>query len=179
MRKSLVFLSLLLTGCAGMNSEFEFDKPARDTGVWMSQADEMTSASAGKPGNAGGKGLNLAGYRLVDTGNIRLDVQTALAGSVVGAGRRYGTALAAPARQGDAAARPALTGGVVHAVSQVPVRQVSCSSPRCYPEPASAFRRPDGVARIWIAPYVSPDDNVHMGEVVYTVTKPANWHGVL
>ncbi|MEX3099239.1 hypothetical protein, partial [Serratia ureilytica] len=80
MRKSLVFLPLLLTGSAGMNSEFELDKPARDTGVWMSQADEMTSASAGKPGNVGGKGLNLGGYRLIDTGHVRLDVQPALAG---------------------------------------------------------------------------------------------------
>lgn len=168
MRKSLVFLPLLMTGCAGMNSEFEFDKPARDTGVWMSQADEMTSASAGKPGNVGGKGLNLAGYRLIDTGHVRLDVQPALAGGVAAPARTVAgsSVFTSTSQARSGVAVPAATG-------------VSCNSPRCYPESASAFRRPDGVARIWIAPYVSPDDNVHMGEVVYTVTKPANWHGVL
>ncbi|MER1923877.1 hypothetical protein KC913_16020, partial [Proteus mirabilis] len=41
----LIIIPVLLTGCAGMNSEFEFNKPAKDSGYWMQQADEMTESS--------------------------------------------------------------------------------------------------------------------------------------
>ncbi|MBL2231139.1 hypothetical protein ELI96_29770, partial [Klebsiella pneumoniae] len=56
---------------------------------------------------------------------------------------------------------------------------VNCNAPRCYPEPSSAFRTPDNLVRVWIAPYVSPDDNAHMGEIVYSVAKKAEWNGIM
>ncbi|QGY32535.1 type IV conjugative transfer system lipoprotein TraV [Pantoea cypripedii] len=140
------FLSLLLTGCAGMNGEFEFSKPARDSGIWMAEADEMSAAS-------GVSGINPGDYRLIDTGNIALAPQTVTLPEeekVVQAGTGTGNP-----------------------------PTVYCNAAHCFPEPAAAFRRPDNVARIWIAPYVSPDNNVHMGEVIYTVASPADWHGML
>ncbi|MBP2199064.1 type IV conjugative transfer system lipoprotein TraV [Pantoea cypripedii] len=138
-------IALTLTGCAGMNSEFEFSKPAKDSGVWMAEADEMSAGTA--------SGLQLDDYRLIDTGSILLAPQTV---------------------PKDAETRQAISKG--------PAGDKSggyCSAPHCFPEPSAAFRRPDSVARIWIAPYVSPGNNVHMGEVIYTVANPADWHGIL
>ncbi|WP_406850745.1 hypothetical protein WH390_15925 (plasmid) [Candidatus Arsenophonus nilaparvatae] len=42
----LISSVVLLSGCAGMNSEFEFGKPAKDSGYWMSEADEMTDTAS-------------------------------------------------------------------------------------------------------------------------------------
>ncbi|WON75526.1 type IV conjugative transfer system lipoprotein TraV [Serratia sp. UGAL515B_01] len=168
---SLLTASILLSGCAGMNSDFEFDKPARDSGIWMSQADDMTATHNGNTANKGDS-FNLAGYRLINTGNIRLDVRPTVSGG-------YTANQQATSKQSSTVAKGAgLIAGTSHtaAVTDIPV---SCNTPRCYPEPSSAFRTPDAVIRIWIAPFVSPDDNVHMGEIVYSVAKPAHWNGML
>ncbi|WP_416414375.1 TraV family lipoprotein [Pantoea sp. App145] len=138
-------IALNLTGCAGMNSEFEFSKPAKDSGVWMAEADEMSAGTASD--------FRLDDYRLIDTGSIVLAPQTV---------------------PKDAETRQAISPG---AEEDTPWGY--CSAPHCFPEPSAAFRRPDSVARIWIAPYVSPASNVHMGEVIYTVANPADWHGIL
>lgn len=105
-----------------------------------------------------GTNVDLNGYRLIDTGHIRLDVQPLVIGSRV---VQRPDSLGYPLRT----SAPAL-GGVFTASAGTPsvnTGTVSCNTPRCYPEPAAAFRKPDGVQRIWIAPYVSPDDAVHMG----------------
>ncbi|MCZ4060995.1 hypothetical protein O3W44_20795 [Pantoea sp. LMR881] len=79
---SVCALALVLSGCAGMNSDFEFDRPAKDSGVWMSQADDMSAGSSGNapaaiaPNGFTGAGIRLDDYRLIDTGTIRLDPQT-------------------------------------------------------------------------------------------------------
>lgn len=69
---------VMLSGCAGMNSEFEFDKPAKDTGIWMSQADDMTlgnnSGAAAGRSISGTNHVDLDGYRLIDTGHIAADM---------------------------------------------------------------------------------------------------------
>ncbi|HGM5392023.1 TPA: type IV conjugative transfer system lipoprotein TraV [Serratia marcescens] len=169
---------VMLSGCAGMNSEFEFDKPAKDTGIWMSQADDMTlgnnsGATAGRS-TSGTNHVDLDGYRLIDTGHIRLDVQPMVTGSRVVQG---------PSPMGYPLRTSVPTSGGVFTsttgTTSTNNGTVSCNTPRCYPEPAAAFRKPDGVQRIWIAPYVSPDDAVHMGEIVFAVAKPADWNGVL
>lgn len=162
---------VMLSGCAGMNSEFEFDKPAKDSGIWMSQADDMTlgnntGAATGRS-TSGTNHVDLDSYRLIDTGHIRLDVQPLVTGSRVVQGP---TPIGYPLRTSAATSSGVFTASA---------GTVSCNTPRCYPEPAAAFRKPDGVQRIWIAPYVSPDDAVHMGEIVFAVAKPADWNGVL
>jgi conjugal transfer pilus assembly protein TraV len=171
---SVMTACVLLSGCAGMNSDFEFDKPARDSGIWMTQADDMTVTNNATSANKGAS-INLAGYRLINTGNIRLDVRPMVSG------------VNTVNQQTISAPTPSVENGVVtltrtaNTVTTPPVaeRVVSCNTPRCYPEPSSAFRTPDAVIRIWIAPFVSPEDNVHMGEIVYSVAKPAHWNGIL
>lgn len=172
---ALIMLALLLSGCAGMNSEFEFDKPAKDSGIWMAEADDMSaSASRNSPSaSSQGNSIRLDDYRLINTGNIQLDPQrepVRTDGGQGSAGTPLQLAAGEPRRLFSEPAR-----GTPVTVSQ----GVYCNAPNCFPEPSAAFRRPDGVARIWIAPYVSPDNSVHMGEVIYTVASPADWNGIL
>jgi len=166
-------LTLVLTGCAGMNGDFEFDKPAKDSGIWMSQADDMSSgASRSTPGSTG---ISLDQYRLMDTGDIRLDVQPVVQGQPV-------SSVSSPApiilrTDGASGVRPFTQVNNQRYVSRD--APVTCNALHCWPEPSSVFRKPDGVERIWIAPYVSPDNNAHMGEVIYTVSGPSDWNGIV
>ena len=182
MTKANVFiigvLVMGLTGCAGVNGDFEFDKPAKDSGIWMSQADDMSAgASRNTPAGAAapsGAGLSLDGYRLMDTGDIRLDVQPVIQGQPV--------SVTSPApivlrTDGTSGVRPFTQVNSKRWVSRD--APATCNALHCWPEPSSAFRRPDGVERIWIAPYVSPDNNAHMGEVIYTVSGPSDWNGIV
>ncbi|WP_157032578.1 TraV family lipoprotein [Erwinia typographi] len=172
-------LALVLTGCAGMNGDFEFDKPAKDSGIWMSQADDMSAgasrnAPAGAAATAVAGGISLEQYRLMDTGDIRLDVQPVISGQPV--------SVASPApivlrTDGTSGVRPFTQVNNQRYVSRD--APATCNALHCWPEPSSAFRKPDGVERIWIAPYVSPDNNAHMGEVIYTVSGPSDWNGIV
>lgn len=176
---SVCALAMLLSGCAGINGDFEFDKPAKDTGVWMSQADDMSAGSSGNtpaaasgPGGFTGAGIRLDDYHLIDTGTIRLDPQTeAQAG-------RLSLSESIPVRVASSGAVRPFTreNGVLRTTAS---QTAYCSAAHCFPEPSAAFRRPDGVARIWIAPYVSPDNSVHMGEVIYSVSSHSDWSGIL
>ncbi|MCX3311029.1 TraV family lipoprotein [Pantoea vagans] len=176
---SVCALALVLSGCAGMNSDFEFDKPAKDSGVWMSQADDMSAGSSGNApsatsaaGGFTGAGIRLDDYRLIDTGTIRLDPQTEAQAGHSGLNDGIPVRLAS-----SGVVRPFTR---ENGVLRTDARQTAyCSASHCFPEPAAAFRRPDGVARIWIAPYVSPDSNVHMGEVIYSVSSHGDWSGIL
>lgn len=168
-------MTLALSGCAGMNSDFQFDKPAKDSGTWMAEADDMSaSASHNTPGkSASANSIRLDDYRLINTGNIPLEPQRELVsggGSLSAGGIPLQLASGEPRR---------IFSGTTPPSGDAAGQSAWCSAPRCFPEPSAAFRRPDGVARIWIAPYVSPDNSVHMGEVIYAVASPADWNGIL
>lgn len=158
---SLIFAVSVLTGCAGMNSDFEHAIPAKDSGYWLQQADDMTNPNAGgslgmnKTGLGGGR-VDVKQYRLINTSSIRLPVK------VVGT------------------VQPNAKDNVKDefepvSISYHPTTSNSdCTLKYCYPEPNRPFRRDDSVSRVWLSPYVSPDDNAHLGEIVYFVTKNHN-----
>ncbi|HAZ4153460.1 TPA: type IV conjugative transfer system lipoprotein TraV [Escherichia coli] len=173
-RKIVVaMMTVLLSGCAGMNSEFEFDKPAKDSGIWMAEADDMTVSKVSANGDRNNH-ISLEGYRLLNTGNIRLDVQPAMTPGYSGSVPGYPISVT-PSRSGTVFKHSAS-----YTISGFARNSgVNCNAPRCYPEPSSAFRTPDNLVRVWIAPYVSPDDNAHMGEIVYSVAKKAEWNGIM
>ena len=162
---SLIFAVSVLTGCAGMNSDFEHAIPAKDSGYWLQQADDMTNPNAGgslgmnKTGLGGGR-VDVKQYRLINTSSIRLPVK------VVGT------------------VQPNAKDNVKDefepvSISYHPTTSNSyCTLKYCYPEPNRPFRRDDSVSRVWLAPYVSPDDNAHLGEIVYFVTKKSQWANV-
>lgn len=162
---SLIFAVSVLTGCAGMNSDFEHATPAKDSGYWLQQADDMTNPNAGgslgmnKTGLGGGR-VDVKQYRLINTSSIRLPVK------VVGI------------------VQPNVNDNVKDEFEPVNISyhpttsNSDCSLKYCYPEPNRPFRRDDSVSRVWLAPYVSPDDNAHLGEIVYFVTKKSQWANV-
>ncbi|WP_369407061.1 TraV family lipoprotein [Arsenophonus endosymbiont of Aleurodicus floccissimus] len=54
---------------------------------------------------------------------------------------------------------------------------MSCK-PFVWGEISAPSRQVERITRAWIAPYVSPDEVVHAGEVVYFLTTPASWANV-
>jgi len=148
-----------------MNSDFEHAIPAKDSGYWLQQADDMTNPNAGgslgmnKTGLGGGR-VDVKQYRLINTSSIRLPVK------VVGT------------------VQPNAKDNVKDefepvSISYHPTTSNSdCTLKYCYPEPNRPFRRDDSVSRVWLSPYVSPDDNAHLGEIVYFVTKKSQWANV-
>lgn len=163
---TLVCVSALLSGCAGMNTEFEHNQPAKDSGYWLQQADEMSGNERidNNHTNIGGSAfVNVRDYKLINTGNLRLPVkvfnpyvQTVKADSKV-------------VNNDDI---------VANFEKSNTYDNTHCSLRFCYPEPTNPIRANDRVSRMWLAPYVSPDNNVHLGEIVYFVTKNAQWVGV-
>lgn len=168
----IVCAASILTGCAGMNSEFEHSVPAKDSGYWMQQADEMTGAAAqGKGGNvlAGASTYtDIKQYKLIDTGNLRLPVKIHY--KVENVVATNGNWTVTEERK------------TVSNVSQndvvPPLVESMCLEKYCYPEPNNPYRNNDKVSRVWLAPYVSPDNNVHLGEIVYFISRKSNWAGL-
>ncbi|TNH04042.1 type IV conjugative transfer system lipoprotein TraV [Testudinibacter sp. TR-2022] len=151
---------ILLTGCAGMNSEFEFSTPAKDSGYWMQQADEMTGDESGvgkkqSPFAGLSQPVNLNSYKLLNLNNIRLSVKSLNDKETAALHKYYNITM----------------------IEEKPFDPY-CDTDMCYPEPQPPFRMSDTVLRTWIAPYVSPDNNAHLGEVVYFVTKQSRWQGI-
>ncbi|WP_147392437.1 hypothetical protein [Arsenophonus endosymbiont of Aleurodicus floccissimus] len=72
----LISSVILLSGCAGINSEVEFGKPAKDSGYWMSEADAMTDTASHSTAQYKGEvvksatGLNLSAYRFIQLSNL-------------------------------------------------------------------------------------------------------------
>ena len=147
---SLIFAVSVLTGCAGMNSDFEHAIPAKDSGYWLQQADDMTNPNAGgslgmnKTGLGGGR-VDVKQYRLINTSSIRLPVK------VVGT------------------VQPNAKDNVKDefepvSISYHPTTSNSdCTLKYCYPEPNRPFRRDDSVSRVWLSPYVLCNKKITMG----------------
>ena len=163
---SVVFVLMTLTGCAGMNSDFEHGTPAKDSGYWLQQADDMTNPKLMNQthSNFTGANIDVRQYRLINTGGLRLPLKQL-------------NLLINPNfsedRKETSEPMNITYGGAAPIISTV-----NCDAKYCYPEPNSPFRQEDSVSRVWLSPYVSPDDSVHLGEVVYFVTKKSKWIGV-
>lgn len=157
--------SLLLAGCTGMNTDFSVNQPAQDTGMWMQQADDL--AAAGQSHR-----INLNDYRLMAIGGLPL-----LPPQVGTEPPWQGTPRCVPG-----ASWPVLADGPLRPATRVNGTRRPGYDGRWWPEPTTPgapSRRPDDVIRIWIAPYVSPDNSVHMNEVIFTVARPADWNSLL
>ncbi|MGX2956906.1 TraV family lipoprotein [Ursidibacter arcticus] len=164
----VVCMAKLLTACSGLNSEFEHSIPAKDSGYWLQQADEMTNKESEGDKNTVSVGssqyIDIKKYKLVNTGNLHLPVKKMERNIFAEGG--------------------ANTIGGTNTMNQVSseVRYEPydsfCKTKYCYPEPNSPFRELDRISRVWLAPYLSPDNNVHLGEIVYFISKPSKWAGV-
>lgn len=169
-RIGLITGIMLLSGCAGMNSEFEFGKPAKDSGYWMSEADAMTDTASDSVAQHKGEvvksatGFNLSAYRLIQLSNPQTPV-TLLTEHAISANNLHSTTVKSPASRwltNDITVQPG----------------VECPASPCLGEVTAPSRQVERITRAWIAPYVSPDEVVHAGEVVYFVTTPSTWANV-
>ncbi|HGJ5885115.1 TraV family lipoprotein [Arsenophonus nasoniae] len=160
----------MLSGCAGMNSEFEFGKPAKDSGYWMSEADAMTDTASHSPAQHNGEvvksatGFNLSAYRLIQLNNLPPAVTL-----LTWQPQNTKKPLRSPAKN---LSSRWLTNSVTVQSS------TTCPASPCLSETSAPSRQSERITRAWIAPYVAPDDVVHAGEVVYFVTTPATWANV-
>lgn len=188
MKKTLIVtISILLSGCAGMNSEFEFNKPATDSGYWMQQADEMTNGSpeslnSSLSGNS--TKVDIKSYKLMNIGNITLPIkfvneqrQTFQPNNQITEHDKK-TLLKAHSIPMRDEVRPNINNTSVSTTNNLNSGYTNCSQKRCYQEIAEPIMTPDKVQRVWFAPYVSPDNNVHIGEVVYFVSDKSHWYGM-
>lgn len=164
----VMFAMSVLTGCAGMNSDFEHTIPAKDSGYWLQQADDMTNSNmmnkSGSPIGVMTGRVDVKQYHLINMYGIRLPIKNISAPQV---------------QQNDHEKdifEPPINVRLSSATSTQD--QMNCNIKFCYPEPMNPLRRDDHVSRVWIAPYVSPDDNAHLGEIVYFVTKKSQWAGL-
>lgn len=144
---SIISSLTLLAGCAGMNSQFEFEKPAKDSGYWMNEADNMTQNTPNTPT----KRLNLAAYKLIHLANTNTEITT----------------LPTADFDENLILTTKTTSGLNHTTKANHNSDISAPQ-----------RKKERITRTWIAPYVSPDEVVHAGEVIYFVSTPANWTNV-
>ncbi|EOX8504855.1 type IV conjugative transfer system lipoprotein TraV [Salmonella enterica] len=151
---------LLLSGCAGTNSDFECTATTSDTCMTMEQANEkakrLEQTEAVKPVAASLPRLADGNFRTVSA-RAESPVLPVVAKPVM---RPPAQALPAP--------RPLFT-----AAREVkPVVPVSTASPVVPPRP---LRTGEQTAALWIAPYIDSQDIYHQPSGVFFVIKPSVW----
>ncbi|EIU5772541.1 TPA: type IV conjugative transfer system lipoprotein TraV [Salmonella enterica] len=153
--------ALLLSGCAGTNSDFECTATTSDTCMTMEQANEkakrLEQTEAVKPG-----AVSLP--RLAE-GNLRTTPVQAVSTGTPPVGK---TVTAPRSGQKPSAPHPLFT-----AVREVKtVAPVSTASPVVPPRP---LRTGEQTAALWIAPYIDSQDIYHQPSGVFFVIKPSVW----
>ncbi|SMG59752.1 type IV conjugative transfer system lipoprotein TraV [Cedecea sp. NFIX57] len=158
----------LLTGCAGVKSEFECNATSSDSCMTMQQANEKAKAVETP---ARGKPAATALPRLAE-GDFRTPAVTAP--SVVPvpplASLNTGHVTAH-----TAVVRPALPAPVPAPLFRPEMRSHTATRPVMpgdYPRP---LRTGEQVASLWIAPYVDAGDVYHQPAAVLFVVKPSRW----
>ncbi|WP_406850744.1 TraV family lipoprotein (plasmid) [Candidatus Arsenophonus nilaparvatae] len=110
------------------------------------------------------KGFTLSAYRLIQLSNLQTPV-TFLTERAISANYPRSTTVKSPTSR--------------WLTNNAPVQSsAACPASPCLSETRTPSRQSERITRAWIAPYVSPDEVVHTGEVVYFVTTPATWANV-
>ncbi|SAQ56152.1 type IV conjugative transfer system lipoprotein TraV [Klebsiella oxytoca] len=156
--------ALLLTGCAGTETEFECNATTSDTCMTMEQANEKAKAreesASAKPAAAGLPRLADGNFRTLSQVSYPLPPQPTLSAT--------GTAPVS-----TAAVKPA---GMLSApLTAAPVSQTFRSPatlPGNYPRP---LRKGEQTASLWIAPYIDAEDVYHQPTTVLFVVTPSAW----
>lgn len=138
-----------LTGCAGMNSDFDCNKTATDQCLSMTDANKLAA-----------RGKSLDDLSTTDGTPAKKPVTEPL------------PALTNTRLTTDSALTPApvLPPSALTA-SYIPVRSRQTDNAG----QVAAVRVPDAVQRLWIAPWVDTQDNFHQPAVVEFVKNKAHW----
>ncbi|EAT2607599.1 type IV conjugative transfer system protein TraV [Salmonella enterica] len=206
MKKTTLLLAgsvLLLSGCAGVKSNFDCDASTSDTCMTMTKANQLArdkaAKQAGKPAAGGLPSLvNLPAPTNAQPVPVRSAISTspsvpaAATPSVVSPSTATSsrTQATAPVRSGGllsprpmavtpvstTASRPVLTSPPVRTVTPVSAPAPSCQTVRCdSPGSVHPQRSQDRIATVWIAPWVDSDNVFHQPGRVSFVADPADW----
>ncbi|UHM93605.1 type IV conjugative transfer system lipoprotein TraV [Rahnella victoriana] len=158
----LVGGALLLTGCAGVSGDLECNATTSDRCMTMGQANQkarqLTGDVAGKPAAA------------VLPALVNPPPQASVTPSATSPGRPSVVRPVATTVRSAPAPKPFVTTGVS------PVGLPSCPSGRCdSPGQVRAQRSVEGIAHVWVAPWVDTDDVFHQPGRVSFVVNDAKW----
>ncbi|MBW1215819.1 type IV conjugative transfer system lipoprotein TraV [Pantoea allii] len=162
-------LCAALTGCAGMNSDFDCNKTATDQCLTMSEASHLADKGKSLDDLTASReaGPKPAAEALATPGNVK---------PAIDPNRK----VTVPAFTPRAGGRSHLSSDALRA-STIPVRTTSVPdgsiTPSDYSGPGhvDAKRIPDATQRLWIAPWVDGEDSFHQPAVVEFVKKKSRW----
>ena len=175
--------ALLLTGCAGTETEFQCNATTSDTCMTMEQANEKAKAreeSAAKPAAAGLPQLAEGNFRTTSVNSFPLPPQPNLNRARVAAERERARAVYL---NNPTAKNEAIYFETEKRLQSLPVVKMSLpvvastftspsTPPGNYPRP---LRKGEETTSLWIAPYVDSDDVYHQPATVLFVVKPSAW----
>lgn len=172
--KKLLGAALLcsaLTGCAGLNSDFDCNKTATDQCLTTSEANKLAAQGKNLDDLTAEKNTKKpAGETLPALRNTAPAVNPWRPVSAAATGTSPSKTIAprplatAPAGSAGAVVTPLVTTGhvtpptPVNTAGRVPVQRI-----------------PDATQRLWIAPWVDTDDNFHQPAVVEFVKNKSHW----
>jgi len=176
--------ALLLTGCAGTESDFECNATTSDTCMTMEQANEKAKAqeesTSAKPAAAGLPRLADGNFRTSSPNSYPLPPQPDLTRAKVTGDRQRAQAAALnnPTDNNIKAyfetEKRMLSLPVVK--MSLPVAASTFTSPATipgnYPRP---LRKGEQIASLWVAPYIDSDDVYHQSTTVLFVVTPSAW----
>ena len=172
--KKLMGAALLcgaLTGCAGMNSDFDCNKTATDQCLTTGEANRLAAQGKSLDDlNADKNAKKPAGETLPALRNVAPVVKASRPVSVAATGTPTST-LIAPRPLATAPAGAMQAGGS----PRVSPRPVAPVTPVNTTGRVQAQRIPDATQRLWIAPWVDTDDNFHQPSVVEFVKNKSHW----
>ena len=171
--------ALLLTGCAGTETEFQCNATTSDTCMTMEQANEKAKLkevrSDAKPAAAGLPQLAEGNFRTTSVNSYPLPPQPNL--------MHPGATTTAPTNT--------VTAGLLtnNRIVSTPVYRPVAVAPAVRPSSVTTFTSPgpapgtypltlrkgDETTSLWIAPYVDSDDVYHQPATVLFVVKPSAW----
>jgi len=155
--------ALLLTGCAGTETEFECNATTSDTCMTMQQANEkaksLEESASAKPVAAALPQLAEGNFRTLTSVSHPLPPQSRISG--------YESASVPQTTVLNTRTIPVNTAVVSPAVYLSPV-----TLPGNYPRP---LRKGEQTASLWIAPYIDSDDVYHQPATVLFVVTPSSW----
>lgn len=160
-----------LTGCAGLNSDFDCNKTATDQCLTTGEANKLAAQGKNLDSLTADKAAKKpAGETLPALRNTAPIVNPGRPVSVAATG----TAIAKPIAPRPLAMAPAgSTGSLV-----TPMTSASHVTPVTPVNTAGRVpvqRIPDATQRLWIAPWVDTDDNFHQPAVVEFVKNKSHW----
>lgn len=162
-------LCSVMTGCAGMNGDFDCNKTATDQCLTTAEANKLAAQGKSLDDLTADKATKKpAGETLPALRNTAPAVNLWRPVSVAATG----TATAKPIAPRPVATAPA-SGSVVTPL--VTTSHVTPATPVNTAGRVPVQRIPDATQRLWIAPWVDTDDNFHQPAVVEFVKNKSHW----